>query len=100
MGRKKREKPARLSEKLRQIRERLGLSQSEMARRLSPENRLTKSEVSAFERGTHEPNLLVLLAYSEAANVLLEMLVRDDLDPPARLPSKNKHAGVKRKSAS
>lgn len=100
MGRRKREKPARLSEKLRQIRERLGLSQSEMARRLSPGRRLTKSEVSAFERGTHEPNLLVLLAYSEAANVLLEVLVRDDLDVPVRLPSKNKHAGVKRKSQS
>jgi transcriptional regulator with XRE-family HTH domain len=97
MGRKKRERPARLAEKLRQIRERLGRSQSEMARRLSPMDRLTKSEVSAFERGTHEPNLLVLLAYSEVANIFLEVLVRDDLDIPARLPSRNKHAGVKRK---
>jgi transcriptional regulator with XRE-family HTH domain len=97
MGRKKRERPARLAEKLRQIRERLGRSQSEMARRLSPMDRLTKSEVSAFERGTHEPNLLVLLAYSEVANIFLEVLVRDDLDIPARLPSRNKHGGVKRK---
>jgi transcriptional regulator with XRE-family HTH domain len=97
MGRKRRERPSRLAEKLRQIRERLGLSQSEMARRLTPTNKLTKSEVSAFERGTHEPNLLVLLAYSEAANIFFEALVRDDLDIPSRLPSKNNHGGVKRK---
>ena len=97
MGRKRWVRPARLAEKLRQIRERLGLSQSEMARRLTPTDKLTKSEVSSFEPGTHEPNLLVLLAYSEAAHIFLEVLVCDELDIPARLPSKNKHGGVKKK---
>ncbi len=97
MGRRSRRRPERLAEKLKLIREFLGLSQNEMVSRLRLNNDLTREEVSAFERGTHEPNLLVLLAYSEAANVYLEALVRDDLDLPARLPSKNKHAGVKRK---
>ena len=67
MGRRRRERPERLAEKLRQIRERLGLSQAEMIRVMGLESRLTKSEISAFERGTHEPSLLILLAYCEAA---------------------------------
>lgn len=90
MGRKPRRRPARLAEKLRTIREALGLSQNEMVNRLGLNDELTREEVSAFERGTHEPNLLVLLAYSEAANIFLEVLVRDDLDVPNRLPCKNK----------
>jgi transcriptional regulator with XRE-family HTH domain len=98
MGRKKREKPARLNEKLRQIREGLGLSQAEIVRRMGLEARITKSEISAFERGTHEPNLLVLLAYSDVANVQLEVLVRDSLDLPTRLPSPLRHEGIKRRS--
>ena len=74
MGRKKREKPKRLNKKLRRIRESLGLSQAEIVRHMGLEDRLTKSEISAFERGTHEPNLIVLLAYSDIANVYLEVL--------------------------
>jgi transcriptional regulator with XRE-family HTH domain len=96
MGRRRRERPKRLAAKLRQLRERLGLSQPEMIRAMGREDRLTKSEVSAFERGTHEPNLLLLMAYSEAANVYLEVLVRDDLDLPAELPARKKHQGIPR----
>lgn len=98
MGRRARRRPARLAEKLRMIRQSLGLSQNEMVSRLGLTSELTREEVSAFERGTHEPNLLVLLAYSEAANIFLEVLVRDDLDMPTRLPGKSKNAGVKRAS--
>lgn len=98
MGRKPRRRPQRLAEKLKAIREGLGLSQNEMVSRLGLDDDLTREEVSAFERGTHEPNLLVLLAYGQAANVFLEVLVRDDLDLPVRLPSKSKHVGVKRRS--
>lgn len=98
MGRRRRERPTRLALKLRQIRDRLGLSQSEMIRAMGREDRLTKSEVSAFERGTHEPSLLLLLAYSEAANVYLEVLVRDELDLPSELPAKKRHPGIPRPS--
>jgi transcriptional regulator with XRE-family HTH domain len=99
MGRKPRRRPARLAEKLRTIREALGLSQNEMVNRLGLNDELTREEVSAFERGTHEPNLLVLLAYSEAANIFLEVLVRDDLDVPNRLPCKNKQVGARRRNS-
>lgn len=99
MGRKPRRRPARLAEKLRTIREALGLSQNEMVNRLGLNNELTREEVSAFERGTHEPNLLVLLAYSEVANIFLEVLVRDDLDIPNRLPCKNKQGGTRRRNS-
>ena|SRR5437764_4762414 len=100
MGRRARRKPARLAEKLREIRLKLGLSQNEMISRMGLEDELTREEVSAFERNTHEPNLMTLLAYSEAANVFLEVLVRDDLDLPKRLPSPVKHRGVKHSAAS
>lgn len=96
MGRRRRERPKRLAEKLRQIRDRLGLSQSEMIRAMGLEERLTKSEISAFERGTHEPSLLLLLSYSEAANVYLEALVKDDVELPTELPAKKKHHGTPR----
>ncbi len=96
MGRRERKKPKCLAEKLKQIRVGLELSQTAMVRRLGFEDDITKSEISDFEHGRYEPNLLVLLAYSEAANVFLEVLVRDDLELPKRLPSKNKHPGIKR----
>jgi len=99
MGKKGREKPMQLAKKLRQIRQGLGLSQAELIRRMGLEERLTKSNISAFERGTHEPSLLVLYAYSEAANVYLEVLVRDDLKLPDRLPALKKHLGVPRPAA-
>jgi transcriptional regulator with XRE-family HTH domain len=94
MGRRSRQKPLRLSEKLKAIREKLGLSQNELIRHMGLEDLLTREEVSAFERDTHEPNLLVLLAYSEVANVYVEVLIKDSLDLPERLPSKVKHKGV------
>jgi len=94
MGRKERKKPKRLAEKLKQIRARLELSQTAMVRKLGFDGELTKSEISDFEHGRYEPNLLVLLAYSEAANVFLEVLVRDDLELPDRLPCKRKHLGI------
>ena len=99
MGKKGREKPILLAKKLRQIRKGLGLSQAELIRRMGLEERLTKSNISAFERGTHEPSLLVLYAYSEAANIYLEVLVRDDLKLPDKLPAPTKHLGVPRSTA-
>jgi transcriptional regulator with XRE-family HTH domain len=101
MGRRARRRPKRLAEKLREIRRKLdrGLSQNALIKRMGLQDELTREEVSAFERGTHEPNLLTLLAYSEVANVYLEALVRDDLDLPEILPSPEKHTGVSRRRA-
>lgn len=96
MGRKERKKPKRLAEKLKHIRVELELSQTAMVKKLGFEDELTKSEISDFEHGKYEPNLLVLLSYSQVANVFLEVLVRDDVDLPKRIPSKTKYVGNKR----
>ncbi len=81
----------RLGEKLRQIREGLELSQSEMLRRLGFEDVLIYNRISDYELGKREPPLPVLLQYARAAGVCPELLIDDELDLPARLPSKPKH---------
>ncbi|MGB9178171.1 MAG: helix-turn-helix transcriptional regulator [Pyrinomonadaceae bacterium] len=91
MGRVTREKPKRLAEKLLQIREALGLSQNEIISRMGLNERLNRDDVSKYERGVREPSLLVLLSYARAAGICLDSLVDDELDLPARLPSKAKH---------
>jgi hypothetical protein len=57
---------------------------------------LMREEVSLFERGLREPPLQVLLEYSRAANVYLEVLADDGLDLPDELPSAQKSEGKKR----
>jgi transcriptional regulator with XRE-family HTH domain len=89
MGEKARQKPARLAEKLLQIREALGLSQNELIRRLGVE--LTQNRVSDYERGNGEPPLPLLLRYARVAGVCLERLVDDNLDLPEALPAKSRH---------
>ncbi len=98
MGEKPRPKPARLAEKLKEIRKRIdgGLTQVEMIKRLGfTEEELPQDRISKFERGAMEPNLTILLAYSEAVNCYLEVLARDDLDLGSDpLPYRKKHHGV------
>jgi transcriptional regulator with XRE-family HTH domain len=89
MGRTQREKPARLGEKLLQIRTALGLSQSEILRHLGLEGRLSRDDVSKYERGVREPSLIVLLEFAHAAGICLDYLVNDRLDLPKRLPCKS-----------
>jgi transcriptional regulator with XRE-family HTH domain len=83
-----RPKPERLAEKLRQIREGLGLSQTEMLKRLGLEESMKYARISEYETGQREPSLLTLLAYSRAAGVHLEVLADDEMDLPAKLPGK------------
>ncbi len=90
MGRKARPTPARLSEKLSQIRSALGLSQSETLRQLGVEDLITYKQISKYELGVTEPPLLVLLRYARAANVSVEALIDDEMDLPAKLPAKSK----------
>jgi transcriptional regulator with XRE-family HTH domain len=92
MGRGPREKPERLAEKLLTIRERLGLSQTEMLKRLGAEDRMEYHRISEFESGKGEPSLIVLLQYARAAGVSMEILADDTLDLPAKLPANPKHA--------
>lgn len=88
--------PKRLPEKLREIRLRLGLSQNEMIRRMGLEDELTREEVSSFELGRRQPNLITLWAYANAVNLYVDALILDEVDLPETLPSLVKSAGVSR----
>lgn len=92
MGRAARLRSERLPEKLRDIRMALGLSQNELIKQLGLEDVLYQSNVSGYESGEREPPLPVLLRYAEAAGICLDVLANDDLDLPAKLPSKPKHS--------
>jgi transcriptional regulator with XRE-family HTH domain len=84
MGRT-RPKPKRLAEKLRQIRLALGMSQTEMLKRLGLEEGMKYARISEYEQGVREPSLLTLLEYSRVAGVHMEVLADDSVDLPARL---------------
>jgi transcriptional regulator with XRE-family HTH domain len=90
MGAAARLKPKRLAEKLLQVRSALGLSQTEMLKRLGFEGVLTYHRISNYERGTGEPPLPVLLEYARLAGVSTDVLIDDQLDLPARLPARRK----------
>lgn len=90
MGTKARQQPARLAEKLLQVRVALGLSQNGMIRRLGVE--LSQNRISDYELGKSEPPLVLILRYARVVGVCVEVLIDDDLDLPAKLPSKVKHS--------
>lgn len=90
MGGKARPKPERLAEKLLQIRLGLGLSQNELIRQLGVE--LTQNRISDYELGIGEPPLPVILRYARLVGISTDVLIDDELDLPAKLPSKAKHA--------
>ena len=79
MGRGPRKKPERLASKLLAIRQDLGITQLEMARRLDFP---AYSRLSEYESGRREPNLLLLLRYARIANVAVDFLIDDGLDLP------------------
>jgi transcriptional regulator with XRE-family HTH domain len=97
MGARPRLRQKRLPDKLRAIRDALGISQSEMLRRLGAEDLIEYNRISEFETGKGEPPLRILLQYARVANVWADVLIDDDLDLPARLPSAKKHEGVRRR---
>lgn len=87
MGRGTRQRPGRLAEKLTQIRLTLGLSQNEMISRLGSTD-MIREEISAFELGTREPPLPLILRYSRVAGISTDILLDDELELPKRLPVK------------
>lgn len=96
MGTLPRRTPQRLPEKLREIRLKLGLSQNEMIRHMGLEGELTREEVSSFELGRRQPNLLTLWAYANGVNLYVDALIVDEVDLPEALPSPVKSEGVLR----
>jgi transcriptional regulator with XRE-family HTH domain len=91
MGRAARMKPVHLAEKLKQIRERLDLSQGELVIRLSlQENSITRSTIAGYELGIKEPPLTVILKYARLANVIVDVLIDDEMNLPEEIPYQGK----------
>ena len=93
-----RPRPLRLAEKLLQIRNGLGLSQTQMLERLGLSDTMHYGRISEYEQDKREPSLITLLAYARAANVHLEDIVDDDLDLPRKLPGNVNYRGITRRS--
>jgi transcriptional regulator with XRE-family HTH domain len=94
-----RPRPARLAEKLLQIRTALGLSQTEMHRRLEVEDLIDYTKISTYELGKREPPLMILLQYARVAGIPTEVLIDDELDLPEKLPGPTNHEEIRRKFA-
>jgi transcriptional regulator with XRE-family HTH domain len=90
MGGAARIKPKRLAEKLLHVRLALGLSQSEMLKRLGFEDVISYHRISNYELGTGEPPLPVLLQYARVAGVYVDVLIDDEANLPEKLPVKRK----------
>jgi transcriptional regulator with XRE-family HTH domain len=86
-----RRRPKRLAEKLLGIRNALGLSQTEMHRRLGVEDEILYTRISDYELDKAEPTLMILLQYARVAGVSTDVLIDDKADLPAKLPAKPKH---------
>jgi transcriptional regulator with XRE-family HTH domain len=99
MGKQTRRRPKRLPEKLSEIRQKLGLSQNEMVKRLELTDEIERDYISKFERGTLEPTLWVLLQYARSVNVYVDALIDNELDLPEKLPASTKSEGVRRKAS-
>jgi transcriptional regulator with XRE-family HTH domain len=96
MGSHPRRKPKRLAEKLYKVRMAFGDSQNELIRRLGLQDELNQSDISAFERGTREPSLPVLLKYSEVACVWVNAFIDDEIDLPEKIQRGPMKEGVQR----
>jgi transcriptional regulator with XRE-family HTH domain len=79
-----RPRPKRLATKLKHIRLGLGLSQTEMHKRLRMEEQIPYTRISDYELDKNEPSLMTVLAYARVARVRMEELVDDDLELPNR----------------
>lgn len=93
-------KSARLGEKLLQIRTALGLSQTEMLKRLGYEESILYTRISDHELSKRVPPLPLILQYARVAGAHMEDIVDDELDLPERLPGNVRYEGLKRKSNS
>lgn len=80
MGRSRRFVPVKLRHKLLAIRQRLQMSQTQMAKAL--ELTVHYSAVSNYELGTREPDLRIVLRYARLAGVPVENLIDDEMNLP------------------
>jgi transcriptional regulator with XRE-family HTH domain len=72
---RERRRPKRLGEKLLAIRRKLEVSQSQLAKLLNFDKGVAR--ISEYENGIREPDLLLLLKYSELVHVSINVLADD-----------------------
>ncbi len=86
----KRPAPKKLAKKLTRIRQKLGLSQTEMVTALNyKESPLRASQISNFEQGKREPPSMLLLAYARLLGISTDALIDDKLDLPQKKDPKS-----------
>ena len=95
MGRGSRDKPNKLGKKLAQIRTYLGVSQDGLVRMLGLSAKLTRNDISKYERGMREPSLSVLLKYARVAKVNMEVLIDDKLEMPRTISHSSRRSRIK-----
>jgi transcriptional regulator with XRE-family HTH domain len=95
MGRGSRDRPNKLGKKLAQIRTYLGVSQDGLVRMLGLSAKLTRNDISKYERGMREPSLSVLLKYARVAKVNMEVLIDDKLDMPRTVSHPSRRSRIK-----
>lgn len=78
MGRSQRPRPKYLGRKLLQIRQKAGISQAEMVKRLGFKS-VHQAHISGYERGEREPPLPVLLKYARLAKISTDVLIDDEV---------------------
>ena len=76
MGQRPRSKPQYLPAKLLAIRQKLGVSQAQLAKLLNLDKGVGR--ISEYEHGIREPDLIVLLNYAKLARVSMDILANDN----------------------
>lgn len=79
MGPKKRPTPKKLPKKLKLLRQRLGVSQTEMVKKLELGTPYDRTTISSYERGEREPPLPHLLKYAKLAGITVDVIIDDDI---------------------
>ena len=69
-----------LPKKLIAVRRKLGFTQTQMAKRIGLQ--VSPAHIEEFESGFTEPDLNILLVYSEIAGVHMEVFANDNLELP------------------
>jgi transcriptional regulator with XRE-family HTH domain len=88
MGRGARRRLNFLGIKLRALRAGLGgLTQAELIERLGLTDYLNQGDISAFEQGRRDPDLLTLKAYADVAGISTDDLINDEAKLPSKLPA-------------
>jgi transcriptional regulator with XRE-family HTH domain len=86
MTRQPRKRPKYLANKLLRIRQALGITQTDLSKRI----KVDQKRISSYESGDREPDLLTIIKYSDLANVCTDILIRDELHLPENIPTRTK----------